>query len=179
MSGPSIVPNARWFRGLRAALIEGRTDCCTLVSAGGVFTFLYEELEGLWRTGVSWLCKNTEGWLTAPFGWGGARLPHIWLWFVYVRCQWSPPPGKSLSLKTCTCLCQSHKIKWVCDAGVWLCTSCSCSWMVLIEVFTETTLLTSRVLSVFYVKRLSEFLIHRSVSVSVTLWSLIQISPCL
>lgn len=73
--------------------------------------FIYEELEGLWRTCESWLCKNTEGGLTAPFGRGGAQLTDIWLWFVYVCCQWSPPPGKSQGLQMCTCLCEVYKLK--------------------------------------------------------------------
>lgn len=129
MQGPSIVLNAIWW-GFVGSPDRERTDYGTLVSNGSVFSSLYKKLEGLWRTGVSWLCKNTEGWLTAPFGRGGAQLSDIWLWFVYVCCQRSPPPGKSQSLKTCPCVCQWYKIKWVCDVGVWLWTSCSCNGLV-------------------------------------------------
>lgn len=46
-------------------------DYGTLLSIGRPFVcFSYKE--SLWRTGESWLCKKTEGGLTAPSGWGVA-----------------------------------------------------------------------------------------------------------
>lgn len=76
-------------------------------------------------TEESWLCKNTEGWLTALCGWGCTR--HIWLWFVYVCCQWSPLSRTGLDRARSS---EWHETKWVCDAGVWLCTSHACYWLV-------------------------------------------------
>lgn len=55
--------------------------------------------------------QKHRGGLTAPFGRGGAQLTDIWLWFVYVCCQWSPPPGKSQGLQMCACLCEVYKLK--------------------------------------------------------------------
>lgn len=138
-------------RGLRAALIEGRTDYCTLVSTV-VFSLSYMRS---WKVYGGLACHGCAK--TQRGGWqlhlGGAVLSSHTSGcglFMYVASGLLRQ-GRVWAWKRAR-LCQSYKIKWMCDAGVWLCTSCSCNWMVLIEVFTKTTLLMSRVLSVFHVK---------------------------
>lgn len=42
----SVVPTTTWL-GLQVNPDRGRADYCALVSIGSVFSFLYEELEGL------------------------------------------------------------------------------------------------------------------------------------
>lgn len=49
------------------------SDYCALGSIESIFIFLYVKLESFRRMGESWLCKNTEGWLTALRGWGSSR----------------------------------------------------------------------------------------------------------
>lgn len=74
--------------------------------------FIYEELEGLWRTGESRLCKSTEGrgGLTAWLGWGGALLPDIWLWFVQTfMYQWFSCTGTMCSFKG---MIQGKRVLW-------------------------------------------------------------------
>lgn len=132
-------------------------------SIDSFFCCLHEELV-LCTTVEPWLCKITEEALTALFGWGNAQLSDIWLWFVYVCCQWSPPPDKNQSPKTCMFLWV--KVKWACDVGLRECTSCGCNRLFLTGYFQDYIQTLKAILCIPspYVKGMNWLLINWSVS---------------